>query len=95
MTNATCAQNVLHRKGKAKAVPVHAKKAHRGWTVHLHSFLTLALDGGQRLASRPWPLYLKVKTHALKDLHTIKSLQCSCVLKRDPNLRAKARPLVL
>jgi hypothetical protein len=36
-----------------KAVLVHAMKAYRGTEVYLHSFSTLALDGGQYSTSRP------------------------------------------
>ena len=40
-------------QGEVKVVPKNAVKAYRGVVVHLHAFITSALDGGKRSSSRP------------------------------------------
>jgi hypothetical protein len=42
---------------KVKFFPVHEMKAYRG-SRNIAPLITSALDGGEYLTSRPWPLYL-------------------------------------
>jgi len=48
-------------KAEGKAFPVHVMEAYEGVKVHLHSFLTLALDCGVWSSFMPQPLYSQGK----------------------------------
>jgi hypothetical protein len=48
-------------KTESKAFPVHVIKAYEGVKVHLHSFLTLALDCGKWSSFMPQLLYSQEK----------------------------------
>jgi len=48
-------------KTESKAFPVHVMKAYEGVKVHLHSFLTLALDCGEWSSFMPQLLYSQGK----------------------------------
>jgi hypothetical protein len=57
----------VKKQEKAYGVPDHARKAHRGLEVQLHSFLTSVLNGGEwatysgRFTPEPWyPLNRRV-----------------------------------
>jgi hypothetical protein len=53
MNNFKIAMNLIETNVKCKVVPVHATKASGEAGVQLRSFLTLAVDGCEWLASRP------------------------------------------
>ena len=56
-------KRLMKNKLKGRVVPVQAMKVYRSSKVQFHSFLTLALDGGEWSASRPGLLTARKSTH--------------------------------
>jgi hypothetical protein len=48
-------------KAEGKAFPVHAMKTYEGVKVHLHSFLTLAMDCDEWSSFMPQPIHSQGK----------------------------------